>query len=652
MAIVWLVCVAFLVVSPAASLLLSSQGTASNHPSKGGILAVTPASVVFTTSANSTTPAYVGDSVTFWATGTSNGTDLTFTFYYDYWLPPGSVVNPSGGFSVNVTTSPGAVVTEYVYDHAGNFTGGSGTYFRARLTVSDGFTTVTKGPLPVYVINNRPPVFNVSLEPVIDVTRGVPKDLGTNVSDPDNDSIVVTWDFGDGTANETNGTGPAIEGVWVNQTHTWNPYVPPGGFSDPSIIYLYTNLTLTLDDGQGNLNVTTYEIRISLPRNNPPSITLAGPEFVDFGTLAYYNGSARDVEGESLTWTFDYGDGSLDVYNTTGVVNQTLWTNVTHPFAAAGTYSVVLYVSDRLVGDQTFPHNVTASVSTKVVINQPPGAGSKIAVIPEENLVINATTHVANCTMYIQAQDPDGDVLTVVWDFGDGSPGVTNISSGGIDTYRFTVEHEYSVTGQYNVSVNITDGRIGHEINRYRLINVTSTNNPPEIVGSFLEYPTGRGNYAELNESVTMILILADAERDFLNFTVDYGDGSELANFSLSVYDANGNLTFTITHSYKVYGTYNVRVNITDDMMGIGIHILFYNFTIRVAPAPVVHQDYWSWWDFASLGLFMMIPVMMVAWIFIARRQQRILDDAGMTYEQWVSRKPEIKEELKLRKEG
>lgn len=646
----WQYLFAFVLLSPSVAVLLTDGGISSDGLNKSDTLNVVSTSVVFATSANSTTPAFVGDTVTFWAYAVSDvGADLTFTIYFDYWLAYPAPLNPSGGFSVNVATSPGSVMVTHVYDHAGNITYPAGTAFLARMTVTDGFNTVTKGPLPVYVLGNRPPVFNYSLPSPLIVTRGVPNDLWTNISDPDNDPVLVTWDFGDGSPNGTNTTGPAADGVWVYQNHTWNPYVPPGG--DPTITDIWTNMTLTLDDGKGGVNVTTYEVDIRIPRNEPPLVALNGSGKIDLGKLAFYNASAVDAEGENLNWTFDYGDGVLEVYYTAGEVGVTLWTNVTHLFASAGTYVVTVYVTDRLPGSQEFPHNVTASASTNVIINVPPGGLAEIVVIPESSLIINATTGLANGTMYIEAGDPDGDVITATWDFGDGSPGIVNISSEGVGPFRFVVEHGYSAVGQYNLTVNVSDGRVGHYFVRHVLINVTSSNRPPKVAGTGLDYPAGRGNYAEVNESVKMTLILKDPENDVLNYTVDYGDGSPLAYFSLSIYDSSGNQTLILEHAYSAYGSYTVRVNITDSILGSGNHIIYVNFTITVKAAPVSSENPWNWWDSVSLGLFLMIPVLLIAWVFASRRHQKVLDDAGMTYEQWLTRKPEIKEELKARKQ-
>ncbi|MBW1683384.1 MAG: PKD domain-containing protein, partial [Deltaproteobacteria bacterium] len=46
--------------------------------------------------------------------------------------------------------------------------------------------------------------------------------------------------------------------------------------------------------------------------------------------------------------------------------------------------------------------------------------------------------------------DPDGDLLTYTWDFGDGQTGV-----------GAAVSHSYNTTGLYNVSVTASDGRGG-----------------------------------------------------------------------------------------------------------------------------------------------------------------------------------------------
>jgi hypothetical protein len=367
--------------------------------------------------------------------------------------------------------------------------------------------------------------------------------------------------------------------------------------------------------------------------------------------MVEFQANATDGEGEPLTWVFDFGDGSaIEVYHTaSGAANVTVWNNVTHVFLSTGTYDVTMYVCDVPVVDPGFPHNQSEVVTIAIVENQPPGIADSITA-SDENPLINWTTGNASVILTMWANDLDGDPLLVTWNFSDGSPDATNSTAGGsTGIFYFTQVHGFTSLGRYNVTANVSDGN-GHWVTTYRIINVTSDNNPPELVAAAdIIYPPGRGDYAIPNETVSITYIFSDREFDSLTFLVDWGDGSPVLNVTLAEY-VNGNLTLVVSHNYSSIGTYIVNLNVTDNRIGKGQHAFNLSFNVKIALEPIATVDYWSWWDFASLSLFLMIPVVIVVWLVFARRRQRELDDAGVTYDQWLVRKKEIQEELKVKR--
>lgn len=622
----------------------TSTNDVASDVNRSGALAITGGA--FYTSANGTTPAYVNQTVSFWARATTDSAaSLTFTIYYDYYLP-GSVVNPISPISVNVTGNPGNIVTTFVYDHVGNLSGAAGTYFHARCIITDGISTPITLNRYVYVIENQPPAFNITLEPVILADKGVPKNLSTEVKDPDGDSVDVTWEWGDGSPNAFNVTGPSELGVWCNQTHTWDPYVAPGTGN----FYIYTTLNLTLDDGFGNIVVGKYTVKIYVPRNSPPAITLDAPYSAGTNSVVEFRGTAIDVEGEDLTWVFDFKDGSpIEVYHTIGVVNATVWKNVTHAFLSVGTYNVLMNVSDVPTINPGFPHNQSISKTIIIGENQPPGVSDEI-IVNDENPFINWTTGNASVIFTVMAADLDGDPLVVTWNFSDGSPEATNTTTGGTGQFILIQVHAYTVTGQYNVTANVTDGQ-GHWVLTYRLINVSSDNTPPEFVSSNITYPQGRGDYATPNETVYITYILKDDQLDPIRLLINWGDGSPVFNITLSNY-VNGTVTYVANHSYTKVGEYIVIVNVTDNMIGKGMHAFNFSLNVKIDYEPILNLNSWSWWDSTTLAILLMIPILIAVWWVNERRKQKALDDAGVTYDQWLVRKKEIQEELRMKKSG
>jgi outer membrane protein assembly factor BamB len=132
---------------------------------------------------------------------------------------------------------------------------------------------------------------------------------------------------------------------------------------------------------------------------------------------------ASDPDGDPLTAEWDFGDGSLSAGMETG-----------HVFTAPGEYLVTLAVRDGRGGSATA--EVFVSVSQP---NQPPTVTLLAEIVGSKLPVVVRFTAVA--------EDPEGGVLQVAWDFGDG-----DTAEGGL-----TAEHLYSVPGTYVARVTVTD---------------------------------------------------------------------------------------------------------------------------------------------------------------------------------------------------
>ncbi len=273
---------------------------------------------------------------------------------------------------------------------------------------------------------------------------GVPLQVNVSVYDEDNDNVNVTWDFGDGSPTAVTMSAPA--GSWdpmvvVFQNHTWNPVVTPGtGDYD-----VYYTLTLTGDDGNGNIVVQPTPVTVHVPDNEYPSLAISVPnQKVQPTDNVLIVANATDAEGESLTWTFVFNntDLSQDVLTIVDITpisapGELIWNNVSLVFGAEGNYKVTLFVSDALPGSQVFPHNKSVqSTVIEVANNVAPTVLSSINVDPQSP-IINITLGYVRVNYSITAFDLDGDVLSAIWDLGDGSPSITNTSQGGRGMYTF-----------------------------------------------------------------------------------------------------------------------------------------------------------------------------------------------------------------------
>jgi hypothetical protein len=249
----------------------------------------------------------------------------------------------------------------------------------------------------------------------------------------------------------------------------------------------------------------------------------------------------------------------------------------------------------------------------------------------------------------MEAADEDGDILTATWDFDDGTPLVNQTSPGGTDLLRpLTVQRNYTDVGFFNVSVTVTDGIPGHEISLSVFVQVNSTNRPPS---HSLKFNLSRGTYAMKNEPVNFTLVFTDPEGDPIQVIVDFGDNTSKVYFNLTDLVEN-KVTLTFNHSFSSVGNFMIRIWYTDNKTGLFDHSKEINVTIEIN-APLVVPTYpWSWWDSTSLGLVCMIPILVVIRFLQMSRRRKIIEDQGMTYDEWILMKSVKAEEPSSRKEG
>jgi len=627
-----------LVLSPCVVSITDSLGTSSNNVVGNDARTADVDSITLEASPSS---AFVNDMITFYANASSDsGATLTFTIFYDFYLDPVPTPNPESPVTVDTTANPGSVVRTFAYDHPGNLTFGGDLFFWVELWVDDGATNVSIS-LYAYVSSppvNMPPVFISPPVDPIGADSGVSVYIPITIADEDSDTVTVIWDFGDGT-NATNTTvaSPFPPGTMLSQIHTWNPRIP--GVGDYVVNY---TLNVSLSDGLHPPVNSSTNITIKVPSNSPPNIR--GDEVRTSKVSAsplepiIFSIGASDPEGDTLTWTFNYDDGFLEVYRTGFTTpGLLLWQNTTHSFAANGDYTVSVSVSDALLGAQIGEHNRTVQANTINITTNVPPTALAINVEPSSPL-INTTLGYVNTTLSVDAWDHDGDFFNLTWDLG--AFGIrTNSSVGDAaqrkQPYTFRQVVQFNDTGSYPIVLTVTDGRPGHEVRLTKLANVSSKNYPPNVL-SFNHEPYSLGDFAAANETVKFRLVVTDRERDAIELIWDFGDGSaKLYMMNLTNYDAKGNITVFVNHTYVLKGYYNVTLIVTDNKIGSFNHTLTSVMPIQVSVRPPVVNKNWDWWDYTSLALFLMIPIGCVAWAVMLKRQRRHIEDQGMSLDEW-----------------
>ncbi|WP_287409737.1 PKD domain-containing protein [Oceanithermus sp.] len=266
--------------------------------------------------------------------------------------------------------------------------------------------------------------------------------------------------------------GGAAGSFTATADSAWLTVSPSAGTLDPAAETLLavraaaceaagrTSARLTLAGGGAQTEVTVVR-NCASPQNRPPAAALAADPTTGAPPLTVrFTTSATDPDGDALTCSLDFGDGSSAALD--------CGTAVGHTYAAAGRYTAVLTVRDGQGGTARAEQTVEAAAP-----NQAPSA--TISVDPDSG------TAPLNVTFALTSSDPDGDPLTCSLDFGDGQ---------SLARCSGSVAHSYDQPGTYRAVFSVEDGR-GGRASAEALVRVAAPANPGafDIQILFVEEP-------------------------------------------------------------------------------------------------------------------------------------------------------------------
>ena len=362
----------------------------------------------------------------------------------------------------------------------------NGTYSLS-LTVRDDDDAATTNELEV-IVNNLPP--SIEIAPTIAGNEGEVITFDPTLSDPGDDILTVTIDFGDGSEAET------ISSSEFPVTHI---YADNGSYT----------ATLTVSDEDGG--ITNQTIDVTINNSAPTIIDLTGDTEVNEGETATFNAIASDSGNDTLTYTWDFGDGSSEL-----TVNSDELP-VTHTFADNGDYTVTLVVRDS--------EGASSSSTLDITVNN---LGPTITeIVGETN--INEGTEV---TYSAFATDPGDDTLTYSWNFGDG-----NTASGK------DVTHTFADNGNYTITLTVADD---DNASTTQTLDVSVNNVPPAIDEIIGDTEVSEGIEVSYSASVT------DPGDDTLTYSWDFGDGTTVEGKD-------------VTHTFADNGDYTITLTVTDE---------------------------------------------------------------------------------------
>jgi len=313
-------------------------------------------------------------------------------------------------FNGSGSSDPDGTIASYDWDFGdgSNATGSQVTHafaagtYTVTLTVTDNTGATGNTSMQIQIAaTNVPPVAAISGPS--NGTEGISVSLdGSGSTDSDGNIVSYDWDFGDNSA----GSGVTASHVYAAGTYT---------------------VTLMVTDNGGDIDHATLNITI-VPATNPqpPVADAGGPYNGTVGIAVQFDGStSTDPDGSVTNYAWDFGDGNSG----TGV-------GPVHIYNAPGNYTVQLTVTDDS-GD-TGNSQTTADI---VAVAPPPQSPVADAGGP-----YNGSVGVAVQFDGSASSDPDGNVASYAWNFGDGNTG-TGVSPS----------HTYTTAGTYTVQLTVTD---------------------------------------------------------------------------------------------------------------------------------------------------------------------------------------------------
>ena len=418
--------------------------------------------------------------------------------------PQPPVANAGGPYTGNTgtaTTFSGAASTDprgetltyaWTFGDGGTATGIAPTYtyasagtFTVTLTVTntDGLTA-SAGTTATITTPGQSPIANAG-GPYSGVAGTAITFSGASSTDPKGETLAYAWDFGD----KTTGTG-------VSPIHT---YSGAGSYT--------VTLTVTNTD---KLSATAGTAATVAAAPQTPTANAGGPYSGNVGNPISFNGAASsDPKGETLTYTWDFGDKSTGA----GIAP-------THAYTSAGTYTVTLTVTntDKLSATAT-------AVATVIAVPQSPSANA--------GGPYTGATGTPVAFSGAASTDPKNETLTYAWDFGDKSAG-----AGVAPT------HTYTAAGTYTVTLTVTNTD-----------NLTATASTSANISAPAQAPTAvaGGPYSGVAGAAIAFNGAAstDPKSETLAYSWNFGDGGTGSGA-------------TPTHTYTAAGTYAVMLTVTN----------------------------------------------------------------------------------------
>ena len=366
-------------------------------------------------------------------------------------------------------------------------------------------------------LDNDPPV-------AVDDVYTVWEDNLATLSPLDND-----WDPNENPVSLVSATNSSHGGLVEIAPGNQVNYTPPADFNGDD------SFTYTITDGFASATATVNLTVTAV--NDPPTFTLGPDLFVPLGATAQtvpgwatsISPGPSDESGQAVFFSLTASAPELFLEQPTLDENGTLrFTPVTNA-TGTSTISVDAWDDGNLQQEQFLFQSEVLIIPDGPAL---PTFNVTIAVFPIPDFTVSDTSVVTNepVTFTDMSTDPDGETVTVMWDFGDGDQ-----SEGSTPTHRFTQPGTYPVT----LSATDADGAT-NETTKNVVVTLAALRSDFLVDGTLFEV----GANATFENNVT-------GGRGDITYVWDFRDG-------------NTSTTEDASHAWERVGAYNVKLTAQD----------------------------------------------------------------------------------------
>jgi PKD repeat protein len=277
----------------------------------------------------------------------------------------------------------------------------------------------------------------------------------------------------------------------------------------------YTVNLVVLDALGAASSVVSHNITVApLPPGNQPPVAVFMPA-VNNLSVGVNASQSTDPDGTITTYAWNFGEPASASNTASGV-------SAAHTYAAAGSYTVTLTVTDN--------QGATAVSQQQVTVNVPPNVSPVASFVAVPNALLVAFDGAASL-------DADGSIASYAWNFGEPSSGAANTATSATSS---TATHAYAAAGSYTATLTVTDNQGATGV---KLLSVTVS--PPVAVATGKLNDTGITASQCYQAGSNVLLSCTSAAATSLNPAQDGMQGRDVAPATNSATDGKLGFSFT-----------------------------------------------------------------------------------------------------------